>query len=868
MRNKILLIAESSTLRFLIKRSFQDACCGITESCSISDGVQQLENNTHFDGIILSWLAMQTSEFKSLLQFLNSPPYNELPIILICAQPEQKALDWLKERERGALTLLSQFDEVSSTMQDLLLEDTEVSPIVTETEGEDEDIRILFVDDSKSSRAYYHRILKQQRYHVTTADSVDSAWQLLTSNPPTYFDLVITDYFMPNDNGHVLCRRIRKTPELHDLLTAVMTGTYFDDVIDISLRSGAIECMFKEESDQLFIARVASMARMARNQRSVELERQRLSNILSSLGEGVYGVDCDGRINFVNPAALKILNYSHEDELISFDAQQKLRYLDENNRSLEDGDSYLLTIHRNAGMVRDWRTHFIDSREKPVPVSCTVVPLMVAGQQAGSVVAFRDIAQQEYMEKQLRWQATHDSLTNLYNRRYFEEQLEIEWGRLERNEGNSALLFLDLDRFKYINDTAGHETGDKILIIVSKQLSQRIRASDTLARLGGDEFAVILRDVDPATLRETADKFREVLSTLHFSSEDQEFKVNGSIGVALIDRNSRSASDIMANADIACHQAKAEGRNQTHIYDPGDDVRVTMTSELGWSNKLQCAQEQDRFELYFQPILALDDIDFEKLPDNSSNLWTTHHRYRSSPPTYIESLIRLRGDDGELILPNLFLGSAERFGLMPEIDIWVIKKALQALQEAHDIGLNFTLGINISAITLEDQSAVKQIIQLVKEMPVPARHLAIEITERTAITSMLGVKSFVDVINDLGCDFALDDFGAGFSSFAQLRHLPVRYVKIEGEYVRNMSQDNTDRTIVMAINDIAHSVGRHTIAEYVANSETLKALRECGVDYAQGYYIAEPLSKEELFVIYEDEPTIVSVPYEVEIRQQ
>jgi len=489
---------------------------------------------------------------------------------------------------------------------------------------------------------------------------------------------------------------------------------------------------------------------------------------------------------------------------------------------------------------------------------------MVSDKHEGSVVAFRDISKQQSMEKQLRWQATHDPLTSLYNRRYFEEQLEIERHRLERAEGHSALLFLDLDRFKYINDTAGHEAGDKILLMVSKSLSQRVRSSDTLARLGGDEFAVILRDIDPSTLHETADKFREVLSTLHFSSGEHEFKVHGSIGVSMIDGD--ESSDIMANADIACHQAKAEGRDQTHIYDPESDVRFTMTSDLGWANRLQQALEQDKFELFFQPILALADIEFTRLPDSSSDIWTTHQRFRNSPPAYIESLIRLRGEDGKLIPPNLFLGSAERFGMMPKIDLWVVKNALMLLNEAHDMGLYFTLGVNLSAITLEDSSAINQIVECIKTMPIPARHLAIEITERNAITNMVGVKSFMSQINELGCDFALDDFGAGFSSFAQLRHLPVKYVKIDGEYVKNMGSDNTDRTIVTAINDIAHSIGRHTIAEYVTNAEILKTLKSCGVDYAQGFYIAEPMSKEELFVIHEDEPTVVSVPYEIEMR--
>lgn len=862
----ILIVAESSTLRFLIKRSFQSTIFNLIEANTLADGIKLLDEEPSIEGIVSNWHAYQTDEFKHFLEMVNSKPFNILPLIVITAQFNEDAVNWLKDRERGALTLLAQFEEIPVIMEDLMEEDSEVTAIMSEVPLNEEAIRILLVDDSKSSRAYYTRILERHNYIVEPAESVQHGWSILTSRDPDYFDLVITDYFMPNENGHALCRRIRKNPAMHNLLSSVMTGTYFDDVIDISLRSGAIECMFKEESDQLFIARVTSMARMARNQRSIQLERQRLSDILSSLGEGVYGVGVNGYINFVNPAALKILHYSKDSDLTGFDAHEKLHYLDKLDNRIKREDSKLLKVYHEAGVLRDWRTFFVDSKGKKIPVSCTVVPLMVSGTHAGSVVAFRDISRQQSMERQLRWQATHDPLTNLFNRRYFEEQLEIERHRLERNRDSfSALLFLDLDRFKYINDTAGHDAGDKILMMVSKSLSQRVRTADTLARLGGDEFAVILRDIEKATLHKTADKFREVLSTLHYSSGDHEFKVHGSIGVAEIDPFI-SANDIMANADIACHQAKAEGRDQTHIYDPNSDVRFTMTSELGWANKLQLALEHDQFELYFQPILAMEDIDFDNLPDPSEDLWSTHHRYRNAPPAYIETLIRMRDEKGNLVPPNLFLSSAERFGLMTKIDLWVIEKALDALQQAHDIGLYFTLGVNISAMTLEDPVAIRQIMKLIANMPVPSRHLAIEITERSAITNMVGVKSFIDEINGLGCQFALDDFGAGFSSFAQLRHLPVKYVKIDGEYVNSMDEDDTDKTIVTAINDIAHSLGRDTIAEYVTSPGILMSLKECGVDYVQGFYVAEPMSRDDLFVIYEDEPTVVSVPYEVEMR--
>ena len=861
MSNNILNIAESSTLRFLLKRSFEDSGYTVIEAGSLTQGITELERNTQIDGVVFNWLALHTTEFETLLQLLDSSPFKTLPTVVIAVEADELALNWIKRREMGALTLLTQFEDVTSTMDSLLEDNSDVTAILPQTPRLQDPIHILFVDDSASSRAYYLRLLGKHHYQVTSAESVEHAWHILESNPPGSFDLVITDYYMPDENGHVLCRMIRKSPQMHDLLTAVMTGTYLDDAIDISLRAGAIECMFKEESDQLFVARVASMARMAKNKRTVQNERQRLSDILSSLGEGVYGIDTNGCIDFTNQAALQMLNYDHETDLLGCRAHDKLHYMDGRNNPVAAEDSYLEKTYRTAGVLNDWHTHFINSKGLPVPVSCTVVPLIVTGKHSGSVIVFRDIAKQQAMEKQLRWQASHDPLTNLCNRRYFEDLLEVERLRLTRKNGHSALLFLDLDRFKYINDTAGHQAGDKILQMVSELLQDRLRSSDTLARLGGDEFAVILRDIDLETLHDTADGYRQILSSLNYSNGEHEFKVHGSIGVAVIDGGSLSSSDIMANADIACHQAKADGRDQIHIYDNNSDVRFTMTEELGWANKLEYALDNDGFELVFEPILAINDIDFEHLPPDSSDLWATHHRYRNRLPTYIESLIRMKGEDGELIPPNLFLDSAERFGLMPQIDLWVIKNALGVLEEAHQLGLDFTLGINLSALTLDDQPVIQQISQLVQDMPVSARHLTIEITERSAITNMLAVKSFMDIINAFGCKFALDDFGAGFSSFDQLRHLPVKYVKIDGAYVSKMATDETDRTIVTSINDIAHSMGRQTVAEYVSNAGILRALQVCGVDYVQGYYIAEPLSKDALFVVYEDEPTIVAPAY-------
>ncbi len=849
--DSVLLIAESSTLRYLLQRSFRAFPENLLEATTYEDGLQQLHNEENISGIVVSWPALQTDEFADLLGFLSNPQYSFIPTVIVASQVYPEALEWTQKRAHGALTLLAQYDEIPDILLRLREEDSAITGTMEAVKDISKHLHILFVDDSRSTRAYYERLLEKHGYIVTLADSVQSAWEILESKDISV-DLVITDYFMPGENGYKLCRRIRKSAEFQHIPTAVMTGTYLDDVIDHSLRSGAIECMFKEEIDDLFLARVASMARMAQDRQSIMTEQQRLGGILSSLGEGVYGVDNSGRINFINPAALRILGYHSVDSLIGQKTDYLLYDLKTSRTAVPLHEAY-----SDSEELRDWQTLFTTRARKRVPVSCTVVPLTVSGKRRGSVVAFRDISRQLLMERQLRWQATRDSLTKLYNRRYFEEQMEHELKRIKRTDETSALLYLDLDRFKYINDTAGHDAGDKILVMASKELAQRVRESDTLARIGGDEFAVILRNINPPMVKQTADSFRDVLANLSFIKDDYDFKVHGSIGVALFNKESLSANDIMAHADIACHQAKAEGRNQTHVYQDDSDVRGHMSSELGWANRLQQALDDDAFEMLYHPILAVEDIDFDNLPDTDQTLWSIHHQERDRPP-YIESLIRMRDENGEYIKPNLFLGSAERFGLMPRIDTWVVNKALETLEHAHDLGLHFTVGVNLSAITLEDPEALATIINKIKNSPISAEHLALEITERSAITNLMSVKAFIEETSALGCMFALDDFGAGFSSFSQLRNLPVDFVKIDGEYVKNMAHDKTDRTVVNAINDIAHSVGRETIAEYVVDPDTLLSLRDCGIDYVQGHYVSEPMTEEELFVIHSDEPTVVA----------
>ncbi|MCB1613594.1 MAG: EAL domain-containing protein, partial [Xanthomonadales bacterium] len=490
-----------------------------------------------------------------------------------------------------------------------------------------------------------------------------------------------------------------------------------------------------------------------------------------------------------------------------------------------------------------WQTVFWHESGRSVPVECTVYPLDIDGKREGAVVAFRDVSQRRLLEEELRWQASHDALTKLHNRAHFEQQLQQEVARLRRSDQTSLLLFVDVDRFKYINDTLGHAAGDQLLVEASHRLRNRLRVNDTLARMGGDEYALILRNShqDPELV---ADEFRKALSGQLFSYGDKHYRLSASIGVAVLDRHVMSPSEAMANADIACHIAKNHGRNQVHVYSYDTDQRASMDVELNWSARLEEAIRDDLFVLCFQPILPLPSVDLKDLPDAEGELWMRHFQGPRPRRIYYEVLLRMRGPSGELVAPNAFLPTAERYNMMLDIDRWVIHNALKALRDSHAVDPEHLVGlsINLSAQSLGANGIGRFVMDKLVEFNVDPSLVTFEITETKAVTNLDAARELIQQLRGLGCRFALDDFGCGFSSFTHLKHLDVDFLKIDGAFIQGLLEDPVDRAVIAAINDIAHSVGKRTVAEYVDRPQVLSALLACGVDFIQGYYVGRPTS--------------------------
>ncbi len=835
----ILIIEPSATMRLGINRLLQDSYV-LQHSSDYKEGLEKLAHaaasNRPYAGLILHWPSLSDHASDELIALLSEPEQRELAVLILANESNASNRDWISMRPCSAMLHLENIDELKHSL-DTLLKVTPQAKQPAIAPDHSDPISILFVDDSPTVRAKFRRLLTSRGYRLESAGSLQEAMQLTEEH---LFDIAIIDYFMPYGNGDELCRQLKQSPHTAHITCAILTGTYLDKVITDSLDAGAVECMFKNEADTLFLARVAAMSRSVQISKRTEAERRRLDGILESVGEGVYGVNSDGVITFVNPSAKRILGYPAKFDLIGLKPQALFHRHCPGEQGTEHDLCALQEAYQQGEEVSALETVFTRQNGSTIQVELTIRPMLIDNKLEGAVVAFRDISMRKLLEDELKWQANHDPLTKLFNRKYFEDALQREVERLRRGGETCALLYLDLDRFKYINDTAGHAAGDQLLVEIAHQLENRLRETDLLARLGGDEFAIILRNVSKESLLEVAENFRTMLAEHTFSYDSRSYKVNGSIGIAQIDRHCKTAGEVLANADIACHIAKGKGRNQSHLFEAKSDRRVAMDMELGWSAKLEDALANDNFALHYQPIVPLIDVNLALPAEPPGTLWPTISSQTLSTAPMFEVLLRLHDARGETISPNAFLPTAERFNMMPRIDSWVLQQAFRQLVELRAQNIPATLTINLSGQSLCDPQLKGFIQHQLESLALDPRALIFEITETCAVANIEAARRLINELNALGCAFALDDFGSGYCSFSHLKNLAVDYIKIEGSFIQGLAHDEMDAAIVRSINEIAHSLGKKTIAEHVENRQVLQALQDCGVDYIQGYYIAPP----------------------------
>jgi diguanylate cyclase (GGDEF)-like protein len=432
-------------------------------------------------------------------------------------------------------------------------------------------------------------------------------------------------------------------------------------------------------------------------------------------------------------------------------------------------------------------------------------------------------------KERVNYHATHDSLTKLVNRREFENRLAVAVETAKQEGATHALLYMDLDQFKVVNDTCGHVAGDELLRQIGALLERQVRSTDTLARLGGDEFGVLLQSCSGKTAITIAEKLHEVVQSFRFAWETQHFVLGVSIGIVEITEESVDLTDLLAAADAACYAAKDRGRNRIHLFQHDDTELAKRQGEMRWVSRLTSALEEDQFILYCQPIVPLN-------PDSDSN-------------AHYEILLRMRDESGVIIPPGSFISAAERYNLMYQIDRWVIRNTFSFLAEYFPIdqpAQHPLFSINLSGESMGSETFLSYVKAQFREYRIDPQNICFEITETAAIADLSNATRIIDSLKSYGCRFSLDDFGSGLSSFAYLKTLPVDFLKIDGMFVKDIETDPIDFAMVKSITEIGHVMGMQMIAEFVENNEILAKLATINVDYAQGYGIKRPAPLDEI----------------------
>lgn len=564
-------------------------------------------------------------------------------------------------------------------------------------------------------------------------------------------------------------------------------------------------------------------------ERALIRERERAQVTLHSIGDGVITTDADGYVNYYNPAADDIVA-GHGALLLSRKLSEVLIF---STGSTESPDSQY-RLNTDSDRSESSKGAFLSIQNQPLPttvVDTILSPLTDAsGDRVGSVLALRNVTTEHTLSKELDYQAKHDKLTRLANRATFERVLArlIADARMPTGQQHT-LCYIDLDQFKLINDTCSHAAGDLLLTRLARELSSLVRNGDLLARLGGDEFGVLITNCANLQAEALANQLHEFFQDYEFAYEDKVFRIHASIGLVHINGQHKSVNEALSEVDLACYHAKDSGRNTLHVYDPGDEKTRQRYGEMLSMPVLHQALRDNNFMLFAQPIASTEKKD--------SGFVIHHH----------EILLRLLGDNGEVVAPFRFILAAERYDMMRSIDRWVVAAALERIAGLQGTTMRDDIfSINLSGQTMVDCTVSEFITRQVMKFGVNPRQLCFEITETSVIGNFDQALALIHDLKSMGCSIALDDFGAGVSSFGYLKKLPVDYLKIDGQFVREMAQSQIDHEMVQSIHNVGRTLNIKTVAEFVESEDIMEALREMGIDYAQGYHISKPMPIEQL----------------------
>jgi diguanylate cyclase (GGDEF)-like protein/PAS domain S-box-containing protein len=559
---------------------------------------------------------------------------------------------------------------------------------------------------------------------------------------------------------------------------------------------------------------------------SLAEQHELLRVTLQSIGDGVITTDAQGRIAWLNPVAERLTGWSAA-AATGRPLDQVLTLINELTRQHAPNPVAACLAQRDAvGLANDTVLISRDGREFAIEDSAAPIR-SASGEMLGVVLVFHDVSEQRQLARAMSYRASHDALTGLLSRAEFDVRLGAVLQRAQVEGSRHALLFIDLDQFKLVNDTCGHTAGDRLLQQVARLLTELVRASDAVARLGGDEFAVILDHCAPEQAQRLAQRICDRIEEYRFIHEDRRFRIGASIGLVPVDERWTSTATLLQAADQACYAAKEAGRHRVHLWFDTDQAMRARHDESQWATRLVQALDEDRFALFAQRIRPLR---------------------AACPGVHAELLLRLVDADGALVSPGAFLPAAERFHLASRIDRWVLQKAAAWMRASPQLDRLDLLCVNLSGQSVGDRAFHRWATQTLREAgPAICRRLCLEITETAAVTNFADAALFIEEARAIGVRVALDDFGAGASSFGYLKTLPVDFLKIDGQFIRDLLTDPLDEAAVRCFADVASVVGMQTVAEFVDHPDVLAKLKVMGVDFAQGFLIHRPAPIAELF---------------------
>jgi diguanylate cyclase (GGDEF)-like protein/PAS domain S-box-containing protein len=600
------------------------------------------------------------------------------------------------------------------------------------------------------------------------------------------------------------------------------------DKVRIAISSSRSKRMFGDEVDVLNETTISLTDQLeslnhevASRMEEIIREKNFVNNVLDTAQAIILTQNENQEILMINPYGAKIMGFKQE-ELQGLHFSKLLLQQNKQNKNIDYIKDIITGLHEHIEFECDiqckdenilnvvWQHSKLKSKIKDGPVILSVG---------------MDITARKKAEMRLAWLADHDPLTGLYNRRRFESELEDAIALAKRYRHSGALLFFDLDQFKYVNDTSGHAAGDRLLVMLSNKIPLLLREVDIIGRLGGDEFGVILSHANAAVAIQVAKKILNHIRDTEFQVGDRVHKISASIGIALFPEHGSDVQDLLARTDLAMYHVKESGRGGWYLLSTNDDSHRIMQERVLWKQRMEIALAENLFVLYVQPIVNI----------------------KSGLTSHYEVLLRMRGEGTTLIAPSHFIEIAEHTGLIHTLDRMVLSQAAFQLALLNDLGKDITLTVNLSGHAFTDPELLNHIKKVIHQNKLNPKQIIFEMTETAAVTDFDSVLELMKSINSIGCLFALDDFGTGFSSFSYLRQLPFEYIKIDGSFIRNLRTRPDDQVLVKAIADIAFAFNKKTIAEQVEDAETLDYLKEIGIDYSQGFYTGRPMEIMEAF---------------------